>query len=66
MYHYTQFAALELPATYGYTSKELWIDKVPQMAFESELLLDSLLTVAALHVRILGLIFLFGQLSEHV
>ncbi|KAH8161216.1 hypothetical protein CIB48_g7026 [Xylaria polymorpha] len=51
MYHYTQFAALELPATYGYTSKELWIDKVPQMAFESELLLDSLLTVAALHMQ---------------
>ncbi|KAI0532551.1 hypothetical protein GGR58DRAFT_507304 [Xylaria digitata] len=51
MYHYTQFAALELPATYGYTSKELWIDKVPQMAFESDLLLDSLLTVAALHMQ---------------
>ncbi|KAI0114474.1 hypothetical protein GGR51DRAFT_446783 [Nemania sp. FL0031] len=51
MYHYTQFAALELPATYGYTSKELWLDKVPQMAFESDLLLDSLLTVAALHMQ---------------
>ncbi|KAI1283905.1 hypothetical protein F5Y07DRAFT_348025 [Xylaria sp. FL0933] len=51
MYHYTQFAALELPATYGYTSKELWIDKVPQMAFESDLLLDSLLAVAALHLK---------------
>ncbi|KAI1306185.1 hypothetical protein F5Y03DRAFT_384279 [Xylaria venustula] len=51
MYHYTQFAALELPATYGYTSKELWLDKVPQMAFESPLLLDSLLAVAALHLQ---------------
>ncbi|KAI0554594.1 hypothetical protein F4679DRAFT_303617 [Xylaria curta] len=51
MYHYTQFAALELPATYGYTSKELWLEKVPQMAFESDLLLDSLLTVAALHMQ---------------
>ncbi|KAI0873743.1 hypothetical protein GGS24DRAFT_375280 [Hypoxylon argillaceum] len=51
MYHYTQFAAMELPATYGYTSKELWLDKVPQMAFESDLLLDSLLTVAALHMQ---------------
>ncbi|KAI1421118.1 hypothetical protein F5Y12DRAFT_787737 [Xylaria sp. FL1777] len=51
MYHYTQFAALELPATYGYTSKQLWIDKVPQMAFESDLLLDSLLAVAALHLQ---------------
>ncbi len=51
MYHYTQFAALELPATYGHTSKELWIDKVPQMAFESDLLLDSLLAVAALHLQ---------------
>ncbi|GAP83273.2 putative Zn2 Cys6 DNA-binding protein [Rosellinia necatrix] len=51
MYHYTQFAALELPATYGYTSKELWLDKVPQMAFESDILLDSLLTVAALHMQ---------------
>ncbi|KAJ8113245.1 hypothetical protein ONZ43_g5197 [Nemania bipapillata] len=51
MYHYTQFAALELPATYGYSSKELWLDKVPQMAFESDLLLDSLLTVAALHMQ---------------
>ncbi|KAI0509462.1 hypothetical protein F5B22DRAFT_332381 [Xylaria bambusicola] len=50
-YHYTQFAALELPATYGYTSKELWIDKVPQMAFQSDLLLDSLLAVAALHMQ---------------
>ncbi|KAI1126348.1 hypothetical protein F5Y10DRAFT_214632 [Nemania abortiva] len=51
MYHYTQFAALELPATYGYSSKELWLDKVPQMAFESDLLLDSLLTLAALHMQ---------------
>ncbi|KAI0407586.1 hypothetical protein F4802DRAFT_517911 [Xylaria palmicola] len=51
MYHYIQFAALELPATYGYSSKELWVDKVPQMAFESDLLLDSLLTVAALHMQ---------------
>ncbi|KAI0455850.1 hypothetical protein F5B21DRAFT_172371 [Xylaria acuta] len=51
MYHYTQFAALELPATYGYTSKELWLGKVPMMAFESDLLLDSLLTVAALHMQ---------------
>ncbi|KAJ2994997.1 hypothetical protein NUW58_g1398 [Xylaria curta] len=51
MYHYTQFAALELPATYGYSSKKLWLDKVPQMAFESDLLLDSLLTVAAIHMQ---------------
>ncbi|KAI1365773.1 hypothetical protein F5Y08DRAFT_167558 [Xylaria arbuscula] len=51
LYHYTQFAALELPATYGYTSQELWIDKVPQMAFQSDLLLDSLLSVAALHLQ---------------
>ena len=51
LYHYTQFAALELPATYGYTSQELWIDKVPQMAFQSDLLLDALLSVAALHLQ---------------
>ncbi|KAI0206969.1 hypothetical protein F4808DRAFT_15850 [Astrocystis sublimbata] len=51
MYHYTQFAALELPATYGYSSKELWLDKVPQMAFESDLLLDALLTLAAIHMN---------------
>lgn len=51
MYHYTQFAAMELPETYGYSSKELWLDKVPQIAFESDIMLDSLLTVAALHMQ---------------
>ncbi|KAI1173118.1 hypothetical protein F4777DRAFT_463765 [Nemania sp. FL0916] len=51
MYHYTQFTAMQLPATYGYSSKELWLDRVPQMAFESDLLLDSVLTVAALHMQ---------------
>ncbi|KAI2640225.1 hypothetical protein GGS21DRAFT_404877 [Xylaria nigripes] len=51
MHHYTQSVALELPASYGFSSRELWLDKVPQMAFESDLLLDSLLALSAIHMQ---------------
>ncbi|KAI1822124.1 hypothetical protein F4861DRAFT_541291 [Xylaria intraflava] len=51
MHHYTRHVALELPAAYGYSSQELWLDMVPQMAFESDLLLDSLLALSAIHMQ---------------
>ncbi|KAI1817416.1 hypothetical protein GGS20DRAFT_582552 [Poronia punctata] len=50
-FHYTQFTAAQLPAAYGNTTKELWLDKAPQMAFRSDMLLDAIMTISAMHLQ---------------
>ncbi|KAI1439245.1 hypothetical protein GGR50DRAFT_690591 [Xylaria sp. CBS 124048] len=51
MQHYAQTVALQMPAAYNCSSRQLWLDIVPQVAFESELLLDSVLALSATHLH---------------
>lgn len=54
MYHYVQVAFAELPDCNGAPAGDLWHHRVPMLAFESEVILDAVLAISALHLQSLA------------
>lgn len=50
MYHYSTVVSLTMPGCNG-ASKEAWQRTIPQLAFDSELLLNPMLALSALHLH---------------
>jgi len=50
MYHYSSVVSVTMPGCNG-ASKEAWQRTIPQLAFESELLLNPMLALSALHLH---------------
>jgi hypothetical protein len=50
MYHYSSVVSFTMPGCNG-ASKEAWQRTIPQLSFESELLLNPMLALAALHLH---------------
>jgi hypothetical protein len=50
MYHYSSVVSFTMPGCNG-ASKEVWQQTIPQLSFESELLLNPMLALSALHLQ---------------
>jgi hypothetical protein len=51
MYHYTRTACFVLPSCNGESSKDMWESRIPLLAFQSDIILDAILVISALHLQ---------------
>lgn len=51
MYHYTTVVGTTMPDCEAETSLEMWQHRIPQLAFESEVVLNPMLAMSALHLH---------------